>query len=384
MKDKRRIALIAVGILTLLPGAASAQASARTLGRVTAKAAMLVDNRTGEVLLAREPDLPLPPASTTKILTALIALQSGQLDRDVVVSESASKVEPSKINLRPGWRMNVRDLVYALLMNSANDASVALAEGLAGSVPRFSQKMNTTAQSLGASNSRFMNPNGLPDDEHYSTVRDLIIIMRQGLRLPQFREILSTKTTVIFPRSGSQRPIKLHSHNRFLDRTDIQVIGKTGWTRAARRCFVGAAIDGDREILVAMLGSENLWGDLGRLLDYAFGRASDDDLSPPSDADWARASKAPPPRAGAGDAKPQATRYALVLASFSNQKEAAKLQDRLRRRGYSTAVERVVVKRRASYRVIMRSFPTRTEAERAARLIRKEYGVTAVVISARA
>jgi len=384
MTGKRLVVAAVVGMLGLLPGAAHGQASARLLGRVTAKSAMLIDNATGEVLLAREPDVPLPPASTTKVLTALVVLQNYNLDRDVVVSQAASEVQPSKIYLQPGWRMKVRDLLYALLLNSANDASVALAEGLAGSVPRFAARMNATAQGLGASNSSFVNPNGLPDDDHFTTARDLIIIMRQALRTPLFRDILSTRTTAISP-AGSHRLIKLHSHNRFIDRADIPVIGKTGFTRSAKRCFVGVAINGNREVLVAMLGSSDLWGDLRRLVDYAYGRESDEDDEPP--ANWAREAHGPArgARAAANVNKPAAsTRFALQLASFRTQQEAAKLQSQLRQRGYTVVVERIKVKRRSLYRVTVRSFPSRGEAERAARLLRREYGVNAVVVSARA
>src|ERR1051325_9504581 len=116
---------------------------------VTAKAAILIDNQTGEVLWQRNPDLPLPPASTTKIVTALLALQSGRLDDTLSVTPEAAQAPPSKISLRPGWRMRLRDLVYAVLLNSANDAAVVIAEGLSGNVHDFAERMNAEARALG-------------------------------------------------------------------------------------------------------------------------------------------------------------------------------------------------------------------------------------------
>ena len=186
-------------LVSALTGPVSA--SGDPLYRLTATAAIVVDDRTGEVVYARNSDLPLPPASTTKILTAYLALRSGQTDEHVVVSRNASQMQPSKIWLRPGWLMNVRDLIYAVLLNSANDASVVLAEGLAGSVPDFTALMNRTARRMGARNSNFVNPSGLPAEGHYSTARDLSIIMRHALALEPFEEALSTQQTLIYPRA---------------------------------------------------------------------------------------------------------------------------------------------------------------------------------------
>src|SRR5262249_46989093 len=149
---------------------------------ITAKAAILIDNQTGEILWQRNPDLPLPPASTTKIVTALLALESGRLDDSLNVTPEAAQAPPSKISLRPGWRMRVRDLVYALLLNSANDAAVVIAEGLSGSVRSFAERMNWEARALGATNTHFVNPNGLPAADHYSTARDLATMFRRGMR----------------------------------------------------------------------------------------------------------------------------------------------------------------------------------------------------------
>jgi len=238
---------------------------------VTARAAVLIDNRTGEVLWERNPDLALPPASTTKVLTAMVALRSGRLEDSILVSKQASLEPPSKIHLRPGWRLRLLDLIYAIMLNSANDASVVIAEGIAGSVPAFSELMNAQAERLGATNSHFVNPNGLPAADHYSTARDLATLFSVAVRDPVFDRIVSTQSIPIIPTEGAVRAINLRTHNRLLmGDYRYHVVGKTGWTIAAKRCFVGAARSGDRELIVAVLGANDLWGDVRKLIEFGF------------------------------------------------------------------------------------------------------------------
>lgn len=238
---------------------------------ITARAAILVDNQTGEVLWERNADTALPPASTTKVLTAMVALRSGRLEDSFLVSGEAAKEPPSKIHLREGWRLRLLDLIYAILLNSANDASVVIAEGIAGSVPAFAELMNAQAQRLGATNSNFVNPNGLPAADHYSTARDLATLFSVAARDPVFDRIVSTQAIPIIPTEGAVRAINLRTHNRLLNAgLPYEVVGKTGWTIAAKRCFVGAArIDG-RELIVAVLGARDLWGDVRKLIEFGF------------------------------------------------------------------------------------------------------------------
>jgi D-alanyl-D-alanine carboxypeptidase (penicillin-binding protein 5/6) len=240
---------------------------------VTARAAIIVDANTGEVLWERNPDVPLPPASTTKVLTAILAIESGRLDDSVTVGPDAAEVAPSKIGLRPGERMALGDLLYAVLLNSANDAATVVADGLAGSETEFAVHMNARARALGARNSHFVNPHGLTAPGHVSTARDLTIFFRHGLGLPQFREILETPRIKVPVQSRRISSVSLHSHNRLLTGYEHRVIGKTGYTRPAGRCFVGAASGGGREIVIALLGSTDLWGDARRLFGHAFGES---------------------------------------------------------------------------------------------------------------
>ena len=255
-------------VVVLLPSVTRAQPE------VTATGAIITDANTGAVIWEQDADLPLPPASTTKVLTAIVALQSGRLDQRLLVTGNASAVEPTKIGLRPGQEVELHDLLYAVLLRSANDAAVVVAEGLGGSIEGFAQRMNEKARSLGAMRSNFVNPHGLTEPGHYTTARDLATIFRYGLRVPLFRDILSTPTAEVAIDGPDGRVAMVRSHNRLLNAPEFQVIGKTGFTRAARRCFVGAAGYGSREVVIALLGSTDLWGDARRMLYYGLGEGA--------------------------------------------------------------------------------------------------------------
>src|SRR5690606_25774150 len=141
------------------------------------------------ILYAREPYTALPPASTTKLLTAILAMRHTAPDELMRVSAHAASMPPSKAYLRAGTIYTSRDLLYALMLRSSNDASVVIAEHIGGTVPGFSRLMNETARSLGATNSHFVNPNGLPARDHYSTAHDLAQMMRAALRMPGMRKL---------------------------------------------------------------------------------------------------------------------------------------------------------------------------------------------------
>jgi len=261
--------------VALLAACCAASARAADLP-ITAKSAIVIDAANGDLLYERDPDRPLPPASTTKIVTAILAIESGRLDDALPVSSFAAETPPSKIHLQPGQQMALRHLLYALLLNSANDAAVVIAEGLAGSQEAFAARMNARARKLGAMGSHFENPHGLTADGHVSTARDLARMFRYGLSLPLFRDVLSTRTLQV-PVEGDAgtRLVNLHSHNRLISGWTYPVIGKTGYTLPARRCFVGAASDGDREVIVALLGASDLWGDARKLIQFGLAGQTD-------------------------------------------------------------------------------------------------------------
>jgi serine-type D-Ala-D-Ala carboxypeptidase (penicillin-binding protein 5/6) len=431
----REMGRLAVALAATVVAAGAALGSeARELGRVTAKAVIVVDSQTGEVLFARNPTLPVPPASTTKLLTGMLALRRLSPDEVLPVSAYASTMPPSKAWLKKGWQLTARDLLYALLLRSANDASVVIAEGISGSVPNFANLMNATARSLGAVQSNFVTPNGLPAPNHYSTARDMAQILRAALQTPGMRDILSARTAVIQPRSGSRKRIALRSTNRLLWRDDLSVIGKTGWTRKAKRCFVGAASADGREIIVAVLGSNDLWSDVEILARYGLGQQARPDrpdpagrqqaaaptvpmgtawsslggagerlpvvVAPARRADERRMAAAVTPASGfsrrgkkggvaarassaaqgdGGEVARSKLRYALHVGSFRSKVRADQLRKDVVKRGYRAEVEALG----GMYRVSIPSFPSRDAARQAARKLGRILRVEPVIVASK-
>lgn len=342
---------------------------------LTARSAILIDDDSGAVLWEHNPDQPLPPASTTKIVTALLALQSGRLDESFSVSTEAATTPPSKISLRAGSRMRLNDLVYAVLLNSANDASVVIAEGLSGSVPAFARQMNAMARLLGARNTHFANPNGLPDDDHYSSARDLATMFRHAMRNPLFVRAVNTKSGEVWPTSGARRRIALHNHNRLLDNYRLHVVGKTGWTRAAKKCFVGSAEANGRVVSFAIMGSTDLWGDIKRLLEFGLEGADRPGTRP----DELLMAAAPSESTGGGDEVARTKhlandgQYSVRLGSFRSYQSADQVRSSMARRGYKARIEKIRERRGSIYRVAVGQYPDRRAAQTVARDIKSSH-----------
>jgi len=292
-----------IGVLAMVDAAAAAAPN------VTAQAAVLMDAATGELIWSKNPDVRRAPASTTKILTTMIALESGRLDDEMQVSPYAASQAPSKLYLRAGQRVALRDLLYALMLKSANDGAVVVAEGLGGTVDQFAARMNARAARAGARNSTFRNPSGLPNSQHLSTARDLGMILRDALDVPGFRRVVETKSRSIVIQGSKPKPVSLHTKNRLLSGYFVPVIGKTGFTRAAGRCFAGAASLGDREVIVVVLGANDMWGDTRKLLEWAL-RGEGGDTWP--NVQMARV-RTPPPAAPKAPAAVETVRVAEDL-----------------------------------------------------------------------
>jgi len=262
----RRSLLLVVLMMGLVfwgstPGAAQDEASVR------AKAYCIMDADTGKVLDSQNPQMMLPPASTLKVGTALMALNNLKLTDRVPVSGYAASAPPSKINVRPGEVYSVNDMLYAILLASANDASRAMAERISGSEERFGRFMTAKLREMGAYRTNFITANGLPADGQYTTAYDLAHIFRQAMKNPTFAKIMSTKTYEL--NNGKE----VRNHNRFLFTTPLAVAGKTGYTRASRHTYVGMFQNADRRIIVALLGSNGKWADLRVLIEKGFEEA---------------------------------------------------------------------------------------------------------------
>lgn len=238
---------------------------------ISAGSALLFDLGTQKVIYAKAPHSRRAPASTTKLMTAQVILERVPLDRVVRIPGWVKSIEPSKVYLKPGEHYRVRDLLHAALISSANDASEVLAISSAGSRAEFAKWMNAKARSIGCRDTHFTNASGLPLGSQYSTVYDLTLIMKEAQRNPFIVDSLGRKYHSI--RSLEGRKTGLRNHNRLLWRSERSIIGKTGWTRKGRHCFVGRIQWGGREVLVSLLGSHRLWKDLKILLDYQFGVA---------------------------------------------------------------------------------------------------------------
>jgi D-alanyl-D-alanine carboxypeptidase (penicillin-binding protein 5/6) len=233
-----------------------------------ARAAVVMDAVTGRVLFAKNPELRLMPASTTKLMTSLVVIDRAQISDVATVSERAAAAPPTKIGLKKGDTVTIETLLNAALIRSANDAAVALAEAVAGSEGEFVDLMNKRAIELGLYNTRFINPNGLPGSGQYITAYDLAEIMRQAIKHPMIKDILGTREAKLSTEEGKTTFVK--NTNRLLWSDDELLIGKTGYTREARHCFVSARECETGTIIVAILGTPSrglLWGETEYLMD---------------------------------------------------------------------------------------------------------------------
>lgn len=236
---------------------------------VTAESAILIDATTGTVLSQKACHARRPPASTTKMMTAILALEHGGLDDVIIASPCASKTPFGSLHVKPGEKITLRDMLYALLMRSANDAAVCIAEHIAGTEPKFVAMMNEKAKEIGANDTHFVNPHGLHDPKHYSTAYDLALIARYAASMPEFNEIVGTKHHRI-TRSISKLDCTLKNTGRLLWKFDGADGIKTGYTKEAGHCFVGSATRNGWRLISVVLKSKKTMDDSSALLDHGF------------------------------------------------------------------------------------------------------------------
>ena len=238
-------------------------------GETSAKAACVLELETGRVLFAFNENSRLPMASTTKVMTALLAIENGSPGDSVTCSANAYGVPGTTIYLTEGETLTLREMLLGLMLVSGNDAAVAIAEHIGGSVGQFVAMMNARARELGAVNTHFANPHGLPDDTHVTTALDLARIARAAMQNQEFRELVST-TDAEIPWAGRSHPRQLHNKNRLLTSYPGATGVKTGYTSRAGRCLVfGASRDG-MELVGVVLGCPDWFDEAERLLDGCF------------------------------------------------------------------------------------------------------------------
>jgi serine-type D-Ala-D-Ala carboxypeptidase (penicillin-binding protein 5/6) len=259
MPSLKQLVLITVAIC-----ATSAQAL-----DVTAKSAIIVDAESGKVLWQKDPFTPRYPASTTKIMTALLLVEHCQPADWIVGPKGVDKVEPSSMNMRVGEKVSARGMLYALMLRSANDGCVAVAHHISGSVPAFAKLMNQRAKEIGCLNTNFNNPNGLNDKKHTTTAFDLALMAREAMKYEDFRLAVRTQKIQI-ARSINFRDMWMVSHNKWLAKDATADGIKTGYTRDAGRCYVGSVTRDGYRIITVILNSEDWQVDHKAMLDWSY------------------------------------------------------------------------------------------------------------------
>ena len=235
---------------------------------ITANTALLWDPVSNQRFFDLGADREVFPASTTKILTALLVLENLPLDRYVTVSQHATQVPQTKLGLRAGESFRVRDLLYGLILKSANDAAVVLAEAVAGSEGNFVNMMNARAQQIGAKHTHFANPHGLPSaGPQYTTASDMALIFTQALKNDFFRQAITYKYLVVYSKAGHRFFLKSHNRSLFLS-WKRHIFGKTGYTIEAQSCFVGYIPKGNGILVLAVYGCRKRWTDMKYIIEH--------------------------------------------------------------------------------------------------------------------
>lgn len=240
-----------------------------TVNALSAQSSVLMDCSSRRVLMEQNANLRRGLASTTKIMTAIIAIEKGNLDDIVTVSYKASTVEGSSMWLKAGEKITLRSLLYGLMLNSGNDAATAIAEHIGGSVENFAVMMNEKAAELGLKDTSFTNPHGLDDENHYTTAYELGIITCYAMENDVFSEIVNTKRkTIEGLDNGITRTLK--NHNKMLTLYDNADGVKTGFTKKCGRCLVSSATKDGLKLIAVTLNAPDDWNDHRAMLDLGF------------------------------------------------------------------------------------------------------------------
>lgn len=263
------VLMIMMGVGVFVPSLVFAKKSRKSQSSVSARSAIFSNSTAVKRYYGKNVSMHVQPASTTKVMTALLVLERLPMDRVLTVSPRAVLVQPTKINLKVGEKFTVRDLLFALLMNSANDASIVLAEAVAGSESAFVKMMNQRARELGARNTKFANSNGLPTSrvQQYTSAYDMYLIFREAIKNDFFRKVVKLRYYQITSLQG--RRVYLKNHNKILLKDwKRKIYGKTGYTRAAQQCFVGYLMRGNDVCIIAVFGCSRRWQDIKYIVEH--------------------------------------------------------------------------------------------------------------------
>ena len=263
----KKVILLFVSIVFFLQATVFSVAASEI--SVSANSAILIDADTLEVLYSKAEHEKRGIASTTKILTSLIALEYGEPQRVITASKSAVTVEGTSIGLKAGDKISLLSLVYGMLLESGNDAANVTAYAISGNITEFSEVMNDYAKRIGMKNSNFSNPSGLSEENHYSTAYDMALLTSVAIKNPIFKRIASTESAVIdFGVPEVSR--RLYNHNKLLSQYDGVFGVKTGYTKKSGRCLVTACEKNGVTLIAVTLNAYDDWNDHKKLYDYGF------------------------------------------------------------------------------------------------------------------
>ncbi|WP_369405485.1 serine hydrolase [Aneurinibacillus tyrosinisolvens] len=264
----RKLFLLLAAVMLLMPQ--TGFAAVASMPAISAETAVLIDVQSGRMIAEKNGDKRMRIASLTKIMTAIVALEAGRSSDIITTSDSAYRKEGSSIYLKRGEKMKMEDMLYGLMLRSGNDAAVAIAEHVGGSVEGFARLMNEKAEYIGMQSSHFTNPHGLDDSsKHYSTARDMALLTAYALRNPEFKKIVSTQVKYI-PWQGENWDRKLLNKNKMLRLYEGADGVKTGYTKLAKRCLSSSATRNGQQLAIVVLNAPQDWDDSMKWMDYGF------------------------------------------------------------------------------------------------------------------
>ncbi len=278
MRRKRWIAGLAAAALLFLPSGLTARAEG--VGGLSSLSAVLYEPESGRILYEKDAHTPRPMASTTKLMTALVALEHCPPEQEIVVTAEAVRVEGSALGLRAGDRITMLDLLTGLLLESGNDAANVAAYTVAGSIPAFAAMMNARAASIGMEDTTFVTPSGLDEGDHSSSAYDMALLGAEVLKNETLAAICAMKTAVV--RFGNPpREVTVSNHNKLLRLYSCAVGMKTGFTKKSGRCLVSAAEKDGVTLVAVTLNGGDYWNDHIALYNYGFTQVELAPLTPP-------------------------------------------------------------------------------------------------------
>ncbi len=289
------------------------------LPNVTATSAVVIEASTGHIIYSRNADQQMFPTSTTKMATLIMALESGKISEIVNISTNASGTEGSTLWLEPNEKIPLNDLLYGMIMVSANDASIAVAEHVDGSVQNFVEHMNQRAAELGATGTHFNNPHGLPDNNHYTTAHDLALLAVHGYTLPGFEEIVSAQEASFGWIHDKTKTLHTENQMLWLYRGSNGI--KHGSTKNSGRCVISAAKRDGIQIIAVILDSLYMWNDSIYLLDYGFANVKPETL-----VSSVNVVKTLPVVSGRRKSMPVKTASDIVVPIFQNDSDAYQIE----------------------------------------------------------